>query len=756
MKKKIIACLGLLGLAMTSLFVSPIKSNAAAPTQEATDIATYSFVAADGKILPDCFGDYEYLTRTLDETPTFTHFNIRTYGCDFGENYAITDALAIIDTDENNGELHWDKISCDDPNAYGFVLCEDNSTTKNYFRSLGAKFLELTIYQCWDTNGSVLDLINTWDEVLAVAVPGSIFRSSEWGYIEDHGIKKMVVDEDTSVYEVDNQAPVPNVPANFVVNIDDMLTQEQVLSHVIVEDETDPNPQLVVKSSAYNPSNRTTGTYPIVFYAEDASGNKSIDYTFNVVVADVTNPTNLGFGVHTQPNNVKLTDEEILDLFTVSDNYSTVDKIDKFLNRNLYASMWNIPGTYQVMCRAIDEAGNKTDTTSYILVIDKTAPTNTPSDITIGNDALWLDDVDLKDLFTVSDDVSSTANITKTLLADGYTANWNIPGDYNIICRATDEAGNYTDSTAIVTIVDKTAPLLKGQTIDVEYSEKITDLKSLFEYSDDVSDYENIQFVIDKDEYTSSYDIKGIYQIEAHATDEAGNIGYDYAILRVVDRTKPIITVPTEITVGNSAYHTLEELMSKIVVVDGYDGVITDYSITDDNDYATNFGTVGKYKFTITASDAESNTQTATATFNVIDSTSPTIKYDKYVIVLSQGEELTIEMIKSYASQSLGVAEAAILTIEGEYDTSEMGMYALSLYMRDGSVQPFSISVGESYKTVHKNFWSAEGWSFGALFSFNKWTDWNIAIWATWVGGGLAIVLIASGVYAYRRKKKGK
>ncbi|MDE5856250.1 MAG: hypothetical protein K2H06_04290, partial [Anaeroplasmataceae bacterium] len=204
---------------------------------------------------------------------------------------------------------------------------------------------------------------------------------------------------------------------------------------------------------------------------------------------------------------------------------------------------------------------------------------------------------------------------------------------------------------------------------------------------------------------------------------------------------------------------TEENLREKIVVEDGYDGVITNYEIIDNSDYENNYATVGRYTKTIKASDTEGNTQTLTIILIVTDTTSPQIFYDKFFIVLTEGESLTDEMIKAYASQALGVDVASILTLEGNYNTNVVGKYEIGLYMMDGSVKPFTISVGDLIEKEPAR------WTFKGFFSnnmdnwtkFDEWPAWSICAWLSWAGIALGVAIVAGvGIAAFVVHKKKK
>lgn len=819
-KKFLFGTIALLGLAIVSLFTSPIKSNATTETsEELTDMQLLNYMQTNNSD-----GRYEMFNfvDSLNKTQAYRNINRRSSvfkplpssSFTFKEGHAyIFEGYFSSFTKENANEVGEEEHTADAMrHVFNSLFPEGNDNYTVIYDAIHT--FSGSDLKYWYTD--IVDCKNAYDEAISKRMqtmveekvmyaigymkyypglnggPGSYaieeeeLRENEWYVIKVNKTFTMPIinenypwDEGFENYPYfdkrpdlilteytldggtfDLTAPVPDVPGNIVVNVDNMQTEQQILSHIVATDDTDKNPQIVVKSSAYAPHNRITGTYPIIFYVQDAAGNKSIDYTLNVVVADVTDPSITNFGTHAQPNNVRLSDQEIMDKFTVSDNYSSLEHLTKILIRNDYAANWNVIGSYPVVCRVTDEAGNFAEETAYIQVEDKVKPTISGSEVVQPNN-LKLTEKGIYDLFTVTDDVSSVGDIVKTLLIDGYSAKWNVPGVYTITCRATDEAGNVADATATITVEDKTKPTISGKTQEVEYSTVLTDLKALFTYYDDVSLNENILFSIISDQYSDNSHVKGNYTVTARVTDEAGNSNEASLVIQVFDKTKPIITAPTEVIVGNSAFHSEDELRSKISVVDGYDGVILDYTISDDDDYANNYVMVGKYKKTITASDESGNTQTLIITYLVEDKTSPNAFYDKHVICLSQGEELTHEMIKSYAAQSLNVSEASILSIDGEYNTDKVGSYALNLYMIDGTTKSFSIKVGtkeekDPVKFDWKHFFSSDitNWN-----QFNQWPAWSICVWLSWVAISIAslavtAVVIAILVKLYKKFKK--
>ncbi|MCM1225519.1 MAG: hypothetical protein NC548_64845, partial [Lachnospiraceae bacterium] len=741
------ACLGMLGLALTSLFVSPIISNA--ENLEDLEVQEEPMVFAETRANTQYVVKNEKGQDTKKINSGALTSQIRASGAS-----GINDRNVLLSKDVGNVFVSAGGFVGTWYGEFGgtgdapFFEIEDIEIDLNYFDN------QLAGTQSWEemrehiANFSVYGFDKTKQDF-----SDFIFFDYET-FFNDYEYD--IIYTSYTWEELDLTAPSLDIPANYIVNVDNMQTQAQILSHVTVTDDTDPNPQLKVRSTTYNPSNRKIGTYQLVVYAVDASGNSTPDYTFNIIVADSTKPTISGQN-KTQPNNVKLTETELLALFSASDNYTDAASIVKTIVNDNYSSSWTRPGSYSVTCRATDTSGNYNDATANITIVDKTAPTISGQNKTQANN-VKLTQAELLALFSASDDVSTGSALVKTIVSDNYTSNYTTPGSYSVTCRATDASGNYSEATNTITVVDKTAPTISGTTGDISYTEKVLDLKTLFNFSDDVTAVDDIVFEIIEDNYTANYNVKGTHKVKAKVTDAAGNSSVAESSRTVIDTIKPIITVPSTITIGNSSKYSMIELRKQIVVVDGYDGEITAFTLNDNDDYESNYQTLGSYKFTITATDASSNTQSATITLIVEDTTLPEIFVDGYFIILEEGQELTDEMIIAYASAVLGVTPYDIATVAGMYDTTEVGEYEISVLMYSGESKAFTILVAdepeepkEPAKWSAKRFFSAnmDNWT-----KFNEWPAWSICAWLSWVGIGLAAVLVISIVFRIFVRKR--
>ena len=555
----------------------------------------------------------------------------------------------------------------------------------------------------------------------------------------------------------DLQAPSISGTNTFTVNVDSLLTQEEILSHVSATDDTDTDPQIVVESSTYT-GTKQIGEFYIVVHAVDGSGNVSPSYTLTINVKDSTAPT-ITTTERSIGNNEELTQADLLALFTATDNYYSSSEITLELTTNSYSSKSTVPGKYQVTAKATDPSGNYSSKSTYVTVFDATAPTITATNKTTGNNAK-LSDAELKALFNYSDDVTGTSALTFTYTTNNYTANYNKVGSYQVTAKVTDEAGNFSSATATITVVDKTAPTITATNKTTIYNTLLSEaeLKALFTYSDDVSATVNMTLTITSNTYSDNYNKLGTYKVTAKATDENGNEASATATITVVDNVKPVVT-GADINITNATILTEAEIKNYYKATDEYDGELTFNLAWVKNSLETP-EKVGVYSFTISATDSSNNPISQTFNLNVTDGIEPEVWLDNYFIVVDTNTLVTQELLVSYAAASLCVAEADIVSVDGSYDNSEAGIYILSAKLTDGSQTPIKLPIveGEDIPTVDKEDCKYE-YEFGNIFTGDFWANYasgwtNNFGWPHWATIIAGVLLLGSLVIGVRRKRK--
>ncbi|WP_462410411.1 immunoglobulin-like domain-containing protein [Neobacillus sp. Marseille-QA0830] len=185
----------------------------------------------------------------------------------------------------------------------------------------------------------------------------------------------------------------------------------------------------------------TPGEYQLVYSVTDNAGNKAeavrtvkvVDKKAPVLTLKGDNPLTLNQGsTFTDPG------------FTASDNF------DGDLNSKVTVTGQvdgNTPGEYQLVYSVTDNAGNKAEVVRMVKVVDKKAPVLTlkgDNPLTLNQGSTFNDPG-----FTASDnfDGDLTSKVTVTGKVDV-----NTPGEYALVYRVTDTAGNKAEVTRTVKV----------------------------------------------------------------------------------------------------------------------------------------------------------------------------------------------------------------------------------------------------------------------------------------------------------------
>jgi uncharacterized repeat protein (TIGR01451 family) len=268
---------------------------------------------------------------------------------------------------------------------------------------------------------------------------------------------------------------------------------------------------------------------------------------------------------------------------------------------------------------ATDGHGNSASATQTITVIDNTPPTiSAPADVVLhtGPDATSCG-VTVANLDATLGTASASDNCAgATSVRSGVPAGNVFPlGDTTITYTATDAAGNTTSASQKVTVVDNTPPTITlsgANPMTVECHTSFSDPGATA--SDNCSGS-----VAVNSSGTVNANAPGTYVITYTATDTAGNSTTKTRTVTVVDTTPPTITL-------NGANPMTVECHTSFTdpgatANDGCAGDLTSAIVATGT---VNVNVPGDYTRTYTVSDGY-NTQTATRTVHVVDTTPPTI-----------------------------------------------------------------------------------------------------------------------------------
>lgn len=248
------------------------------------------------------------------------------------------------------------------------------------------------------------------------------------------------------------------------------------------------------------------------------------------------------------------------------------------------------------------------------------APVNdTTAPIINGGSGVYITNVNnphslatIKSTLSAVDDNDGTVPIT--VQSDAYTGNENTLGDYLIVFRATDSAGNYNEVNLTVRVVDVEAPIINligGSPFYVEVGSVFTDPGAT------VSDnYDSGMNVTSSGTVNTS--VLGTYTRYYNVTDSSGNSATQVTRSVIVRDT----TAPAQSLVGSSTvYIEFGDNYSELGATwtDTYDGSGSSVVIG-----SVNVGVLGTYIISYNITDSNGNVaSTITRTVVVRDTTAP-------------------------------------------------------------------------------------------------------------------------------------
>lgn len=322
-------------------------------------------------------------------------------------------------------------------------------------------------------------------------------------------------------------------------------------------------------------------------------------------------------------------------------------------------------GTTTVTWTVTDAAGNTATDTQLVTVSDQTGPVITPT----GSNPLT---VECHTSFTDPGASASDACDGARPVSSSNDVNVDVPGTYTVTYTATDTKGNPSTATRTVNVVDTTAPVISlngASAMTVECHTSFTDPGASASDSCDTSVPVTASGNVD-------VNVPDTYTITYNAADDSGNAAAPVTrTVTVVDTTKPVITLNGNavVTVECQTSYT-DAGASAADSCDASVPVVTSGSV--------NVNVPSTYTITYTATDDSGNTQTATRTVNVVDTTLPTITVlGANPATVIQGDPYT----DAGATADDSCAGGLTVTTTGTVNTGVIGTYTLTYTATDPS-----------------------------------------------------------------------
>lgn len=260
------------------------------------------------------------------------------------------------------------------------------------------------------------------------------------------------------------QAVYPNVYT--VDNILDMLSASDNY-------DGDLSNQIVLVNDGYSLNSSICGSYEMEFKVTDSSGNNTT-YIQSLEVVDNEGPIISGITEIVVGYDTLLTEKDITNNLTCTDNYDDQEILELVLESNLYTENYNNIGIYEMVYSVTDSNGNKTLQTISIEVVDEIGPAiyldysiiQTYTDTVLGLP-------DFAQILVNTNEIYSENNYSVTVKYDSYTRNSSIPGTYHLKLDFEDENGDVYNKDFEIRVVDRPVDYIYDENTLIEPEESI-------------------------------------------------------------------------------------------------------------------------------------------------------------------------------------------------------------------------------------------------------------------------------------------
>lgn len=247
-----------------------------------------------------------------------------------------------------------------------------------------------------------------------------------------------------SVFVNDATAPTFDAinPTTITVSYKTTYNLGAWASVMVITDNADTNVDRVIYTDNYTANKSVPGTYTVIVRATDDTGNyKDKTFTFNVVddIAPVFNGPESIF----KPQSSTMTVADIKARYTAFDEISGTVTSRITIYSDAYTGKGHLVGTYIVVFRVTDLAGNITDISVPITVSDDIPPVIYVADgyfIQVSS-AYLLTIEGIRDILVATGRLEIVSATTYQVLVNEYAGNETTPGIYTISIRFSQTSG---------------------------------------------------------------------------------------------------------------------------------------------------------------------------------------------------------------------------------------------------------------------------------------------------------------------------
>lgn len=401
--------------------------------------ARIQFTSDDGSDLNDYYLNlkiWDIEGDSFHSVPIALNF----YTIQFRANYTIVDGLPVGD--------YTDVYVNNNPTAvgaYGNVMVYMEGLPDNVVPDIDGQVYYSTTYDQVISESTIRANISVWDAVdgdltHAIVLVSDLYTPNS-DTVGSWDITYSATDSSNNtsylvvtVVVFDNLAPViTGGQASYTVSYTQTFNTTNMLAAHTATDDHDGVIPITIQSNTYTASKTIPGTYEIVIVATDSSDNETTK-TITIYVVDDVAPTITAPATITKDATTTLTLQQILNQVTAADAIDGNITASVQVFSNAYAGNSMNIGTWPIVLKVSDEAGNQATKTINVVVVDELPGVWYVVDGFFLNVAptVLLSMDNIIETLVIANKITSEEAETVVVISDSYTSNASTLGNHGI------------------------------------------------------------------------------------------------------------------------------------------------------------------------------------------------------------------------------------------------------------------------------------------------------------------------------------
>jgi hypothetical protein len=414
------------------------------------------------------------------------------------------------------------------------------------------------------------------------------------------------------------------------------------------------------------------GTTTIAWNVADANSNDAIEVIQTIVVTDSQNPIAITKNITVQLDATGNVSILAADVNNGSSDACGISLLE--LDKTSFTCA-NVGGN-TVTLKATDVNGNVTTQTAIVTVEDKVAPVVVTKNSTIQLNAAGTASIVVADVNNGSTDNCGISLVELDKMA--FTCA-NV-GANTVTLKVTDNNGNIATQTAIITVEDKTAPVVVTKNTAIQLNATGTASVVAADINNGSTDACGISLLeLDKSTFTCAN--IGLNTVTLKVTDVNGNVTSKTAVVAVEDKMAPVVVAKNK-TIQLNAAGT-----ASIVVADVNNGSTDNcgISLVELDKMAFTCANVGANTVTLKVTDNNGNVATQTAIITVEDKIAPVVITKNITVQLDASSNILIAAadINNGSTDNCGIS---LLELDKAlFSCADLGENVVTLKVTDNS-----------------------------------------------------------------------